>query len=63
MLSIQLYPKPSMLKMGDLLAQRVAVEPLQPFLKTGADYGGPILIKQGKRKGKKIVIYRHFSYV
>jgi hypothetical protein len=41
-----------MLKMGDLPAQRV--EPLQPFLKTGVDYGGgPILIKQGNRKGKK----------
>jgi hypothetical protein len=43
-----------MLKMGDLPAQRA--EPLQPFLKTGVDYGGgPILIKQGNRKGKKII--------
>jgi hypothetical protein len=49
----KINPKPSTQKMGDLPVQRV--EPLRPFLRTGVDYGGPILIKQGNRKSKKIV--------
>jgi hypothetical protein len=36
--------------MGDLPKQRL--EPARPFVKTGIDYIGPILIKEGSGRGK-----------
>lgn len=44
-------PKPSYPKMGELPKSRVTVT--KCFLKVGTDYGGPILIKESKRRNSK----------
>lgn len=38
-------------KMGDLPVDRL--EPARPFINTGGDYCGPVLIKEGRGRGKR----------
>ena len=40
-------------KMGDLPAPRV--QPARPFLTSGVDYAGPILIKESRGRGKRLI--------
>lgn len=44
-------PKPIVQKMGDLPQDRL--QPIRAFLKTGVDYAGPILVKEGGIRSKK----------
>jgi hypothetical protein len=39
--------------MGDLPATRV--QPSRPFINTGVDYAGPIIIKEGRGRGKRLI--------
>jgi hypothetical protein len=39
-------------QMGDLPATRV--QPSRPFINTGVDYAGPIIIKEGRGRGKRL---------
>lgn len=46
-------PQTVVQKMGDLPKDRLQLS--RPFLKTGIDYAGPILIKEGRGRGKRSI--------